>query len=66
MIIFADSGHKLYSTVRDIFDMFLSMVPIYHVFKLESVAQIAIVFHNDCMYIAYHLVTMAYKYKSRY
>jgi len=61
----AAGAENLYSGVRDMFDMFRSVVPIYHKYNFATVPQLALLFHNDCMYLAHHLLTLAHYYKPR-
>jgi len=55
-----------YDSARDIFDMFRAQVPVFHGPNLENVPLLAMIFHNDCMYIAHSLLTLAHSYKHRY
>jgi len=57
---------KLFQSVRDMFDMYRSVVPIYHKSKLMMVPQIAILFYMDCMYIAHHLKVLIDPFKQRF
>eukprot|EP01114_Cavostelium_apophysatum_P002601 TRINITY_DN12304_c0_g1_i1.p1 TRINITY_DN12304_c0_g1~~TRINITY_DN12304_c0_g1_i1.p1 ORF type:complete len:420 (+),score=112.40 TRINITY_DN12304_c0_g1_i1:868-2127(+) len=49
---------------RDIFDMVFAIVPYMHASKLENVPQIAALFHNDCRYIANHLLILGHRFDS--
>lgn len=59
-------AENLYNAVRDMFDMFRSVVPVYHKHNFATVPQLALLFHNDCLYLAHQLLTLAHSYKSRY
>ncbi|KAI9095828.1 Centromere/kinetochore Zw10-domain-containing protein [Phlyctochytrium arcticum] len=50
--------------VRDIFDLYRAIHPYFNAAKLESVPQLAMVFHNDCMYFAHELSAMGWRYSA--
>ena len=58
------SAEQLYYLARDMLDLFRAVVPVVHATELGSVPLIGMCFFNDCVYIAYHLVTLAFQFKS--
>ncbi|KAJ3034442.1 Centromere/kinetochore protein zw10 [Rhizophlyctis rosea] len=48
----------LYTTTRDILDLFRAVMPIHNTQKFDLIPQMAIIFHNDCMYIAHRLLVL--------
>jgi hypothetical protein len=49
------SAAGIYETIRSIFDLFRSVYPAQHADELQSSPQLAMLFYNDCMYIAHQL-----------
>lgn len=49
--------------VRDVFDLYRAIVPIKHEDMFSQVPQLCAVFHNDCFYIAHHLLTMGHQHR---
>lgn len=39
------------------------VVPVQHASALDGVPRIAAVFHNDCLYLAHHMVTLGYEFR---
>eukprot|EP00730_Choanoeca_flexa_P017063 TRINITY_DN8168_c0_g1_i1.p1 TRINITY_DN8168_c0_g1~~TRINITY_DN8168_c0_g1_i1.p1 ORF type:complete len:746 (+),score=174.94 TRINITY_DN8168_c0_g1_i1:28-2238(+) len=58
-----DAAVQLFYTVRDILDLFRAVVPAHSKAALEGVPQPAVVFHNDCCYIAHHLLSLGHAFK---
>ncbi|EDQ91720.1 uncharacterized protein MONBRDRAFT_31170 [Monosiga brevicollis MX1] len=52
-----------FGSVRDVFDLFRAVVPAHSKAAMDSVPQPAVIFYNDCNYIAYHLTAMSHLYK---
>ena len=55
---------QLFYCVRAMYEMFASIVPVYHRERLTAVPQMAAVHHNDCMFIAHHLMLLGLQFKS--
>ncbi|XP_058801395.1 centromere/kinetochore protein zw10 homolog isoform X2 [Phymastichus coffea] len=55
---------RLFYTTRNIFEMYAALIPEIHKSFLETIPQQVALFHNSCMYLAHHLLTLAQKYKS--
>ena len=58
-------ANVLYHTARDAFDMFRAVVPCRFSDSLAAVPRLAMLLHNDCMYIAHHLLTIGHKYRDK-
>ncbi|XP_007424635.1 centromere/kinetochore protein zw10 homolog [Python bivittatus] len=56
---------QLFYLVRNIFHLFCDVVPMYHKENLQKLPQLAAIHHNNCMYIAHHLLTMGHQFRSR-
>ncbi|XP_069470337.1 centromere/kinetochore protein zw10 homolog [Ambystoma mexicanum] len=63
----ASSGEQcaiqLFYTVRNIFHLFYDVVPTYHKENLQKLPQITAIHHNNCMYIAHHLLTLGHQFR---
>ncbi|KAJ3394306.1 Centromere/kinetochore protein zw10 [Entophlyctis sp. JEL0112] len=55
----------LYFT-RDIFDMFRSVVPALRSEEILHSPARAAIFHNDCDYIVFHLLTLGYQFQDKF
>jgi centromere/kinetochore protein ZW10 len=55
---------SLFYSVRNMFEMFATIVPVYHRDHLAKFPQMAAIHHNDCMYVAHHLTLMGHQYRS--
>lgn len=56
---------QLFYSVRNIFLLFCDVVPMYHKENLQKLPQLAAVHHNNCMYIAHHLLTLGHQFRGR-
>ncbi|XP_034173768.2 zeste-white 10 kinetochore protein isoform X1 [Osmia lignaria lignaria] len=56
---------RLFYTCRNIFEMYAGLVPEHHRKFLETIPQQVAVFHNNCMYLAHHLLTLGYEYRDK-
>ncbi|CAM4613130.1 centromere/kinetochore protein zw10 homolog isoform X1 [Lepidochelys kempii] len=56
---------QLFYSVRNIFHLFYDVVPIYHKENLQKLPQLAAIHHNNCMYIAHHLLTLGHQFRYR-
>ncbi|KAM3830416.1 centromere/kinetochore protein zw10 homolog isoform 1-T1 [Vipera latastei] len=56
---------QLFYLVRNVFHLFCDVVPMYHKENLQKLPQLAAIHHNNCMYIAHHLLTMGHQFRSR-
>uniref|UniRef100_A0A803VUK7 Zw10 kinetochore protein n=1 Tax=Ficedula albicollis TaxID=59894 RepID=A0A803VUK7_FICAL len=54
---------QLFNCVRDIFQLFCEVVPTYHRENLQKLPQLAAIHHNNCMYIAHHLLTLGHQFR---
>uniref|UniRef100_A0A7S2RGH5 Uncharacterized protein n=1 Tax=Mucochytrium quahogii TaxID=96639 RepID=A0A7S2RGH5_9STRA len=57
----------MYNTARDSLELFRALVPIVHKTLLNSQEGLCtgLLFHNDCLYFAHHLLLLAHKYRSK-
>ncbi|XP_045139514.1 centromere/kinetochore protein zw10 homolog [Echinops telfairi] len=56
---------QLFYSVRSIFHLFHDVVPTYHKENLQKLPQLAAIHHNNCMYIAHHLLTLGHQFTLR-
>ncbi|KFP81419.1 PREDICTED: centromere/kinetochore protein zw10 homolog, partial [Acanthisitta chloris] len=56
---------QLFYSVRNIFQLFYDVVPTYHKESLQKFPQLAAIHHNNCMYIAHHLLTLGHQFHYR-
>ncbi|NXD30264.1 ZW10 protein, partial [Spelaeornis formosus] len=56
---------QLFYCVRNIFQLFCEVVPTYHRENLQKLPQLAAIHHNNCMYIAHHLLTLGHQFRYR-
>ncbi|KAM6157689.1 centromere/kinetochore protein zw10 homolog [Rhynchocyon petersi] len=56
---------QLFYSVRNIFHLFHDVVPTYHKENLQKLPQLAAIHHNNCMYIAHHLLTLGHQFAVR-
>ncbi|XP_053546097.1 centromere/kinetochore protein zw10 homolog [Bombina bombina] len=54
---------QLFYTVRNIFHLFYDVVPTYHKENLQKLPQLSAIHHNNCMYIAHHLLTLGHQFR---
>lgn len=54
---------QLFFTVRDVFQLYLDVVPTYHKENLLKFPHLAAVQHNNCMYLAHHLLTLGHQFR---
>ncbi|XP_072342603.1 centromere/kinetochore protein zw10 homolog isoform X2 [Scyliorhinus torazame] len=54
---------QLFYTVRNMFHLFYDVVPTYHRDTLQKLPQLAAIHHNNCMYIAHHLITLGHQFQ---
>ncbi|XP_015594320.1 centromere/kinetochore protein zw10 homolog [Cephus cinctus] len=56
---------RLFYTSRNVFEMYAGLVPEHHKKFLETIPQQVALFHNNCMYLAHNLFTLAHKYRRK-
>lgn len=54
---------QLFYTVRNIFHLFYDVVPTYHKENFLKLPHLAAIQHNNCMFIAHHLLTLGHQFK---
>lgn len=59
-----DDTINVFYAVRDMFDLFRAVVPPMKAEALVEVPHVCAVFHNDCFYIAHHLLSLGYQFRS--
>ncbi|XP_061819035.1 centromere/kinetochore protein zw10 homolog [Nerophis lumbriciformis] len=55
---------QLFFTVRNIFQLFQDVVPTYHKENLLKFPHLAAIQHNNCMYLAHHLLTLGHYFRA--
>ncbi|XP_010729165.3 centromere/kinetochore protein zw10 homolog [Larimichthys crocea] len=55
---------QLFFTVRNIFQLFYDVVPTYHKENLLKFPHLAAIQHNNCMYMAHHLLTLGHYFRA--
>jgi len=56
----------LYKTSRDLLDLFRAIIPTAHGNAIATIPRTAAVLHNDCVYLAHHLLTLGLEYKDKF
>ncbi|XP_028838354.1 centromere/kinetochore protein zw10 homolog [Denticeps clupeoides] len=54
---------QLFYTVRNIFHLFYDVVPMYHKESFLKFPHLAAIQHNNCMFLAHHLLTLGHQFK---
>ncbi|XP_030637615.1 centromere/kinetochore protein zw10 homolog isoform X2 [Chanos chanos] len=54
---------QLFYTVRNIFHLFYDVVPTYHRENLLRFPHLAAIQHNNCMFLAHHLLTLGHQFR---
>lgn len=57
-----DCAVRLVATAQNIFELYQTVFPIFHKDALENIPQQSAIFHNDCMYLAHHLLTLGHQF----
>nr|CCA15073.1 centromere/kinetochore protein putative [Albugo laibachii Nc14] len=60
------SAEVLLSAVRDLFFLFRMMIPALYVDTITNDGRICMLYHNDCMYITYHMLSIGFHYAKRF
>lgn len=55
----------LFQTSRDVLFLFRAVVPTLYASDIANDARAAMLFHNDCLYVAHHMLTIGHQYKPR-
>ncbi|XP_013396329.1 centromere/kinetochore protein zw10 homolog [Lingula anatina] len=56
---------QLFYCVHSMFELYCSVVPTYHKDSLATLPQLTALHHNNCMYIAHHLITLGHQFRDR-
>lgn len=59
------SAIEAFYNVRDLFVLFRAIMPIYHQDEIEFIPSKSMLFYNDCVYIAHHLLTLGHHYQNK-
>ncbi|XP_033735507.1 centromere/kinetochore protein zw10 homolog [Pecten maximus] len=59
------SAIQLFYAVRNMLELFCSVFPTYHKESLVNFPQLSAIFHNNCMFIAHHLMTMGHQFRKK-
>ncbi|XP_076441590.1 centromere/kinetochore protein zw10 homolog isoform X2 [Babylonia areolata] len=54
---------QMFYAVRNIFELFCSVFPTYHAHSLANFPQLTALHHNNCMFLAHHLLTLGHQFK---
>ncbi|CAG8446798.1 5261_t:CDS:10 [Ambispora gerdemannii] len=58
------SGIRLYNATLDLFDLYRAIMPVYHSNKFTDIPALAMMFYNDCMWLASELLKIQKQYSS--
>ncbi|ETL46208.1 hypothetical protein, variant 1 [Phytophthora nicotianae CJ01A1] len=61
----ASSANLLFQTARDLFFLFRTIVPTLYEDDIANDSRTCMLYHNDCLYITYHMVMIGHLYKHR-
>ncbi|CAB4021889.1 centromere kinetochore zw10 homolog, partial [Paramuricea clavata] len=53
---------KLFYTARNMFELYLVVVPTYYEEDLRELPQMSALHYNNCMYLAHHLLTLGHQF----
>ncbi len=53
---------QLYCSARSMVDLFCAVLPTYHSSTITELPRVAAIQHNNCMYLAHHLITLGHQY----
>ncbi|XP_046388776.1 centromere/kinetochore protein zw10 homolog [Ischnura elegans] len=56
---------RLFHTARNVVELYCSIMPLHHKEFLDTIPQQSAIFHNNCMYLAHHLLTLGHEYQDR-
>ncbi|RLN31941.1 hypothetical protein BBJ28_00016928 [Nothophytophthora sp. Chile5] len=60
------SAKLLFQTSRDLLFLFRTIVPTLHEDDIANDPRTCMLYHNDCIYIAHHMLVIGHLYKQRY
>ncbi len=55
---------QLLSTCRDMVDLFCGVIASYHSQVIAELPSVAMIQHNNCVYVAHHLITLGHQFHS--
>ena len=61
----ASMAVQLYCSARSMVDLFCAVLPSYHESAIAELPRVAAIHHNNCMYLAHHLVTLGHQFHSQ-
>ena len=53
---------QLYCSARSMVDLFCAVLPTYHSSTIAELPRVAAIQHNNCMYLAHHLITLGHQF----
>lgn len=59
-------ANLLFQTSRDIIFLFKAVVQTLYEDDIANDARACMLYHNDCLYIAHHMITIGHQYKRRW
>ncbi|XP_065882594.1 centromere/kinetochore protein zw10 homolog [Dysidea avara] len=59
------SAVQLFHTCRDVLDLYCAIVPSCHKTVIAEIPRVAAVHHNNCLYVAHHLLTLGHQFQCK-
>jgi len=56
---------QLFHTCRDMLDLYCAIVPSCHKKIIVEIPRVAAVHHNNCLYVAHHLLTLGHQFQAK-
>ncbi|XP_071080296.1 centromere/kinetochore protein zw10 homolog [Haliotis cracherodii] len=56
---------QMFYAVRNIFELYCGVFPTYHRQSLSTLPQLTALHHNNCMFIAHHLMTLGHQFSKK-
>jgi centromere/kinetochore protein ZW10 len=57
---------SLYRASRETLDLFRAIIPTAHGYIIKNLPRTAAVFHNDCVFLAHHCLTLGLEYREKF
>ncbi|KAK3093664.1 hypothetical protein FSP39_018645 [Pinctada imbricata] len=61
----SETAIQIFYAVRKMFEMFCYVFPTYHKKSLDTFPQLSAIFHNNCMFISHHLMTLGHQFRAK-
>lgn len=56
---------KLFYIARNICELYCNVVPVYHQDRITEIPQQTAIYHNNCMFLSHHLLTVGHYYNNK-